>query len=85
MIQTFTDLVTNAQGLLLATSVLIVIAIVLITYFTTRSLPAVVGAVILAALVLFVVNNTDWLQQKATDDLGPGAAPAVSAITKVMV
>lgn len=82
MIQTFTDLVTNAQGLLLATSVLIVIAIVLITYFTTRSLPAVVGAVILAALVLFVVNNTDWLQQKATDDLGPGAAPAVSVIAK---
>ena len=85
MIQTFTDLVTNAQGLLLAASVLIVIAIVLITYFTTRSLPAVVGAVILAALVLFVVNNTDWLQQKATDDLGPGAAPAVSVVTQVAV
>ena len=85
MIQTFTDLVTNAQGLLLAASVLIVIAVVLITYFTTRSLPAVVGAVILAALVLFVVNNTDWLQQKATDDLGPGAAPAVSVVLQVAV
>ena len=40
----------------------------------------VVGVIILAAIVLFAINATDWLQQKVAEDVGALAPPTHTVV-----
>ncbi|MEE8488691.1 MAG: hypothetical protein V3S43_00035 [Acidimicrobiia bacterium] len=40
-----------------------------------RTVSAVIGVIVLAAIVLFAINATDWLQGKVAEDVGALAPP----------
>jgi hypothetical protein len=43
---------------------------ILWAWLVKRTVTAVIGVIILAALVLFAINSTGWLQERVADDLG---------------
>lgn len=45
------------------------IVVVGVTYFKTKALVATVGAMLLAGLVLWGVNSTDWFQTKTGEEI----------------
>lgn len=80
MIDTAQSLVGNLTNLAIAAAVLIAIGMILWSWLVKRTVSAVVGVIILAAVVLFAINATDWLQRKVADDVG-ALAPQPSAVT----
>jgi hypothetical protein len=43
---------------------------ILWSWLVKRTVSAVIGVIILAAIVLFAINATDWLQRKVAEDVG---------------
>lgn len=70
MIETIQDLVGNLTNLAVAGAVVIAIAMILWAWVVKRTVSAVIGVIILAAIVLFAINSTGWLRDRVADDLG---------------
>ena len=70
MIDTAQNLVGNLTNLAIAAAVLIAIGMILWSWLVKRTVSAVIGVIILAAIVLFAINATDWLQGKVAEDVG---------------
>lgn len=83
MIDTIQDLVGRLTGLAVAAAVVIAIGMILWAWVVKRTVSAVIGVIILAAIVLFAINATDWLQERVGEDLGAqAAAPFVVEIAE---
>ena len=70
MIETAQTLVGSLTSLAIAGAVVIAIGMILWAWIVKRTVTAVIGVIILAALVLFAINSTGWLQERVADDLG---------------
>lgn len=83
MIDTAQNLVGNLTNLAIAAAVLIAIGMILWSWLVKRTVSAVVGVIILAAIVLFAINATDWLQRKVAEDVDALAphTPATVLVT----
>lgn len=79
MIDTAQNLVGNLTNLAIAAAVLIAIGMILWSWVVKRTVSAVIGVIILAAIVLFAINATDWLQRKVAEDVG-ALAPAPASV-----
>jgi drug/metabolite transporter (DMT)-like permease len=77
MIETAQSLVSRLTGLAVAAAVVIAIGMILWAWVVKRTVSAVIGVIILAAIVLFAINATDWLRDKVGEDVGASAPPAV--------
>ena len=66
---------TDVQSIVLALVTLMAIAFVVMTWVSTKSLVPVLGAVLLGALVIYGVNNYDFLQQKVEQDFEQRGTP----------
>ena len=75
MIETAEALVGKLTSLAIGAAVLIAIGMILWSWLVKRTVSAVIGVIILAAVVLFAINATDWLQDKVADDVGALAPP----------
>jgi xanthine/uracil permease len=75
MIEILNGLVTDVQSIVLALVTLMAIAFVVMTWVSTKSLVPVLGAVLLGALVIYGVNNYDFLQQKVEQDFEQRGTP----------
>ena len=80
MIETAETLVENLTTLAIGAAVLIAIGMILWSWLVKRTVSAVIGVIILAAIVLFAVNATDWLQDKVAEDVGALAPPTQKVI-----
>jgi len=78
VIDTAQNLVGNLTNLAIAAAVLIAIGMILWSWVVKRTVSAVIGVIILAAIVLFAINATDWLQRKVAEDVGALAPPPAS-------
>lgn len=79
MIDTAQNLVGNLTNLAIAAAVLIAIGMILWSWVVKRTVSAVMGVIILAAIVLFAINATDWLQRKVAEDVG-AQSPAPASV-----
>lgn len=68
MIQILNGLLSDIQTLVLALVTLMAIAFVVMTWVSTKSLVPVLGAVLLGAVVIYGVQNYDFLQGKVEQD-----------------
>ena len=75
MIETAEALVGKLTSLAIGAAVLIAIGMILWSWLVKRTVSAVIGVIILAAVVLFAINATDWLQDKVAEDVGALAPP----------
>ena len=75
MIEILNGLVTDVHSIVLALVTLMAIAFVVMTWVSTKSLVPVLGAVLLGALVIYGVNNYDFLQQKVEQDFEQRGTP----------
>ena len=82
MIETAETVVGNLTNLAIGSGVLIAIGMILWAWLVKRTVSAVIGVIILAAVVLFAINSTGWLQNKVAEDVG---ALATSTSTPVGV
>ncbi len=64
-------------SLAIAAAVVIAIGMILWAWVVKRTVSAVIGVIILAAIVLFAINATDWLRDKVAEDVGAYAPPPV--------
>lgn len=82
MIDTIQSLVGRLTGLAIAVAVVIAIGMILWAWVVKRTVSAVIGVIILAAIVLFAITSTDWLRERVGDDLGAQApTPVVQVAT----
>lgn len=78
MIETAQSLVAKLTSLAVGAAVVIAIGMILWVWVVKRTVSAVIGVIILAAIVLFAINATDWLRDKVGEDVGAyGPAPSV--------
>ncbi len=70
MIETAQNLINNLTTLAIGAAVVVAIAMILWSWVVQRTVSAVVGAIILAAIVLFAVSSTGWLRDKVAEDVG---------------
>ena len=70
MIETGTNLIGNLTTLAIGAAVVIAIAMILWSWVVQRTVSAVIGAIILAAIVLFAISSTGWLRDKVAEDVG---------------
>ncbi|HVX17439.1 MAG TPA: hypothetical protein VHA73_05345 [Acidimicrobiales bacterium] len=72
----FTDLINGKinqwQGLARGGITLLSMVVVGVVFVTKRALMPVLGAVLLSAIVLWAVWNTDWLRNKTTEEFNQG-------------
>lgn len=80
MIDTAETLVGNLTSLAIGAGVLIAIGMILWAWLVQRTVSAVIGVIILAAIVLFAINATDWLQEKVEEDVGATGAIPTSVV-----
>jgi drug/metabolite transporter (DMT)-like permease len=80
MIETAESVVSRLTTVAIAAAVLIAIGMILWAWLIKRTVSAVVGVIILAAVVLFAINATDWLQDKVAEDVGAHTSPAVASV-----
>jgi hypothetical protein len=80
MIETAETVVGNLTNLAIGAGVLIAIGMILWAWLVKRTVSAVIGVIILAAVVLFAINSTGWLQNKVAEDVGALAPPTHSPI-----
>ncbi len=81
MIETAEALVGKLTTLAIGAAVLIAIGMILWSWLVKRTVSAVIGVIILAAVVLFVINATDWLQDKVAEDVGAVAPPTQTTVS----
>lgn len=83
MIDTAESLVGKLTSLSIGAAVLVAIGMILWSWLVKRTVSSVIGVIILAAIVLFAINATDWLSRKVAEDVGaspqPGAATGVGS------
>jgi drug/metabolite transporter (DMT)-like permease len=77
VIETVQSLVSRLTTVAIGAAVLIAVGMILWVWLVKRTVSAVVGVIILAAIVLFAINATDWLQDKVAEDVGAHPAPTV--------
>lgn len=82
MIDTMQGVVGQLTGLAVAAAVVIAIVMILWAWVVKRTVSAVIGVIILAAIVLFAINSTDWLRDRISDDVG-AAAPIEVPVVEV--
>ena len=70
MIETAQNLIGNLTTLAIGAAVVIAIAMILWSWVVQRTVSAVIGAIILAAIVLFAISSTRWLRDKVAEDVG---------------
>ena len=70
MIETGQNLIGNLTTLAIGAAVVIAIAMILWSWVVQRTVSAVIGAIILAAIVLFAISSTGWLWDKVAEDVG---------------
>ncbi len=70
MIETGTNLIGNLTTLAIGAAVVIAIAMILWSWVVQRTVSAVIGAIILAAIVLFAISSTGWLRDQVAEDVG---------------
>ena len=70
MIETGQNLVSNLTTLAIGAAVVIAIVMILWSWVVQRTVSAVMGAIILAAIVLFAISSTGWLRDKVAEDVG---------------
>ena len=70
MIETGQNLISNLTTLAIGAAVVIAIGMILWSWVVQRTVSAVMGAIILAAIVLFAVSSTGWLRDKVAEDVG---------------
>ena len=75
MIETAQSLVGQLTSLAVGAAVVIAIGMILWVWVVKRTVSAVIGMIILAAIVLFAINATDWLRDKVAEDVGAHAPP----------
>ncbi len=75
MIETAQSLVARLTSLAIGAAVVIAIGMILWAWVVKRTVSAVIGVIILAAIVLFSINATDWLRDKVGEDVGAHAPP----------
>lgn len=80
MIQTAETLVGNLTNLAIGAAVLIAIGMILWSWLIKRTVSSVIGVIILAAVVLFAVNATGWLQDRIAEDVGATAPPTQTVV-----
>ena len=80
MIDTAETVVGNLTNLAIGAAVLIAIGMILWSWLVKRTVSAVIGVIILAAIVLFAINATDWLQQKVSEDVGAFAPQTPASV-----
>jgi hypothetical protein len=68
MIDILNGLLADVQSLVLALVTVIAIAFVVITWVNTKALVPVLGAVLLGAIVIYGVQNYDFLQNQVEED-----------------
>jgi len=79
MIQNLTSLTADARLLIQAVVVVFAIGMTLATWARTKSAVPTVATLVLAAIVIWGVNNIDVLQNQVNEDLGaPGPAADVA-------
>ncbi len=74
MIQNLTSLTADARLLIQAVVVVFAIGMTLATWARTKSAVPTVATLVLAAIVIWGVNNIDVLQNQVNEDLGAPAA-----------
>ena len=77
MIETAQSLVGKLTSLAIGAAVVIAIGMILWAWVVKRTVSAVIGVIILAAIVLFAINATDWLRDKVGEDVGAYGPPPV--------
>jgi drug/metabolite transporter (DMT)-like permease len=82
MIDTIQSLVGRLTGLAIAVAVVIAIGMILWAWVVKRTVSAVIGVIILAAIVLFAITSTDWLRERVGDDLGAQAPTPVVQVAR---
>lgn len=70
MLKTLTDLTADARLLIQAVVVVFAIGMVVATWARTKSAVPTVATLVMAAVVIWGVNNIDVLQGKVNEDLG---------------
>ena len=70
MIETGQNLISNLTTLAIGAAVVIAIAMILWSWVVQRTVSAVIGAIILAAIVLFAISSTGWLRDQVAEDVG---------------
>ncbi|MCH8130505.1 MAG: hypothetical protein IIC70_11480 [Acidobacteria bacterium] len=70
MIETAQNLIGNLTTLAIGAAVVIAIAMILWSWVVQRTVSAVIGAIILAGIVLFAISSTGWLRDKVAEDVG---------------
>lgn len=80
MLETLTDLTADARLLIQAVVVVFAIGMVVATWARTKSAVPTVATLVMAAVVIWGVNNIDVLQGKVNEDLG---APTTAAVASV--
>ncbi len=70
MIETAQNLIGNLTTLAIGAAVVIAIAMILWSWVVQRTVSAVIGAIILAAIVLFAISSTGWLRDQVAEDVG---------------
>ncbi len=70
MIEIAQNLIGNLTTLAIGAAVVIAIAMILWSWVVQRTVSAVIGAIILAAIVLFAISSTGWLRDKVAEDVG---------------
>ena len=75
MIETAQSLVAKLTSLAVGAAVVIAIGMILWVWVVKRTVSAVIGVIILAAIVLFAINATDWLRDKVGEDVGAHGPP----------
>ena len=80
MIETAETVVGKLTTLSIGAAVLIAIGMILWSWLVKRTVSAVIGVIILAAIVLFAINATDWLQTRIAEDVGALPPPIERAV-----
>lgn len=70
MIDTAQSLVGSLTDLAIAAAVVIAVGMILWAWVVKRTVSAVIGVIILAAIVLFAITSTGWLRDRVADDVG---------------
>ncbi len=70
MVETAQQLIGNLTTLAIAASVVVAIAMILWSWVVQRTVTAVIGAIVLAAIVLFAISSTGWLRDRVAEDVG---------------
>lgn len=75
MIEILRSLLVDVEGIVLALVTVMAILFVVMTWVNTKSLVPVLGAVLLGAVVIYGVQNYDFLQTQVEEDFEQRGTP----------